>query len=44
MIRARALLVETRTALVNAARGMTKSGGERLAGCAAEAMTVAIPP
>jgi transposase len=38
-IRVRALLVETRTALVNAARGFSKASGERLASCAAEAMT-----
>jgi transposase len=30
VIRARAALVSTRTALVNAARGLTKSYGERL--------------
>ena len=42
VIRVRALLVETRTALVNAARGMSKASGERLASCAAEAMTVEI--
>jgi hypothetical protein len=34
MIRARAVLVETRTALINAARGLTKSYGERLPSCA----------
>lgn len=34
MIRARAALVETRTALINAVRGLTKSYGERLASCA----------
>lgn len=34
MIRARAILVETRTALINAARGLTKSYGERLPNCA----------
>ncbi len=33
MIRARASLVRSRTALVNAARGLTKSYGERLRGC-----------
>jgi transposase len=33
MIRARAILVETRTALINAARGLTKSYGERLPSC-----------
>jgi transposase len=33
MIRARAVLVETRTALINAARGLTKSYGERLPSC-----------
>jgi len=34
MIRARAVLVQTRTALINAARGLTKSYGERLPSCA----------
>jgi len=33
VIRARAALVRTRTILVNAARGLTKSYGERLRGC-----------
>src|ERR1700759_3227344 len=33
MIRARASLVRARTALVNTARGLTKSYGERLRGC-----------
>jgi transposase len=33
VIRARAALVGTRTALVNAARGLTKSYGERLKKC-----------
>jgi len=33
MIRARAALVETRTALINTARGLTKSYGERLPSC-----------
>jgi transposase len=33
VIRARAALVRTRTALVNAARGLTKSYGERLKKC-----------
>ena len=33
MIRARAGLVRARTALINAARGLTKSYGERLRGC-----------
>src|SRR5438132_2239573 len=33
MVRARAALVETRTALINAARGLTKSYGERLPSC-----------
>ena len=42
VIRVRALLVETRTALVNAARGMSKACGERLASCAAESMKVEI--
>ena len=35
-IRARAVLVSTRTALVNAARGLTKSYGERLKKCGTE--------
>ena len=34
MIRARSTLVETRTALINAVRGLTKSFGERLPSCA----------
>ena len=38
MIRARATLVSARTALVNAARGLTKSFGERLAKCGTEQM------
>ena len=38
VIRARAALVSTRTALVNAARGLTKSDGERLAQCGTEQM------
>ena len=33
VIRARAVLVSTRTALVNATRGLTKSYGERLRKC-----------
>ena len=33
-IRARAVLVEMRTAIINAARGLTKSYGERLPSCA----------
>ena len=33
VIRARAGLVRSRTALVNTARGLTKSYGERLRGC-----------
>src|ERR1700691_3274790 len=37
-IRARAALVSTRTALVNAARGLTKSYGERLKKCGTEQM------
>ena len=37
-IRARATLVSARTALVNAARGLTKSFGERLAKCSTEQM------
>jgi len=38
MIRARAGLVRSRTALINAARGLTKSYGERLRGCSARNM------
>jgi transposase len=38
VIRARAALVSTRTALVNAARGLTKSYGERLRQCGTEQM------
>ena len=37
-IRARAALVEARTSLVNAARGFSKTTGERLAGCDADQM------
>src|ERR1039458_5454888 len=36
--RARAALVEARTSLVNAARGFSKTTGERLAGCDADQM------
>jgi len=36
MIRARAVLVEVRTALINSARGLTKSLGERLPKCDAD--------
>ena len=39
-IRVRATLVETRTKLVNAARGMTKAVGERLPACDADSMGV----
>src|SRR5258708_2666289 len=38
VIRARAALVSTRTALVNAARGLTKSYGERLRKCGTRQM------
>src|ERR1700726_3083785 len=38
VIRARATLVSARTALVNAARGLTKSYGERLPKCGTEQM------
>ena len=38
VIRARAALVSTRTALVNAARGLTKSYGQRLNKCGTEQM------
>src|ERR1700737_3088556 len=38
VIRAGAALVRTRTMLVNAARGLTKSYGERLRGCSARGM------
>jgi transposase len=37
-VRVRATLVETRTSLINAARGMTKAWGERLPACDADAM------
>src|ERR1035438_7244653 len=37
-IRARAVLVEARTSLVNAARGFSKTTGERLAACDADQM------
>jgi transposase len=40
-IRVRATLVETRTSLVNAARGMTKAVGERLPACDADSMGLA---
>ena len=33
MVRARVVLVQTRTALINAARGITKLFGERLPSC-----------
>jgi len=36
VIRGRAILVKTRTQLVNAVRGMVKSFGYRLPGCSAE--------
>src|ERR1700691_185854 len=39
VIRARAVLVSARTALVNAARGLTKSYGARLPKCGTEQMT-----
>lgn len=39
-IRVRAALVEARTSLVNAARGLSKTSGERLAGCDADQMGV----
>ena len=38
-IRARAVLVSARTALVNAARGLVKSYGERLRKCSTEQIT-----
>ena len=40
VIRVRAALVETRTSLVNTARGLAKSVGERLASCDADQMGV----
>ena len=40
-IRVRAALVETRTALINTARGLAKSAGERLPGCDADQMGTA---
>jgi transposase len=39
-IRARAVMVEARTSLVNAVRGLTKSTGERLGACDADQMGV----
>ena len=39
-IRVRAALVEQRTALINAARGMAKSVGERMAACASSQVSV----
>jgi transposase len=39
-IRVRAVLVDARTALVNAARGLAKSMGQRLPACAAERMSL----
>ena len=39
-IRVRAALVDTRTSLVNAARGLAKATGERLPGCDADQMGV----
>jgi transposase len=39
-IRVRAALVDTRTSLVNAARGLTKTVGERLPACDADSMGV----
>jgi transposase len=39
-IRVRAALVESRTGLVNAARGLTKAAGERLRACDADQMNV----
>ena len=38
MIRARAGLVRARTSLINTARGLTKSYGERLRGCSPRKM------
>lgn len=40
VIRVRATLVEVRTGLVNAARGLTKALGERLPGCDADQMSM----
>src|SRR5580704_15526228 len=40
-IRVRAALVETRTSLINTARGLAKSAGERLPGCDADQMGMA---
>jgi transposase len=42
VIRGRAALVRARTSIVNAARGMVKSTGERLPRCAAEKMRPAV--
>lgn len=41
MIKARAALVDGRTAVVNAARGLTKAFGERIGHCDADQMSVA---
>lgn len=38
LVRARAALVETRTALVNSIRGLAKSSGQRLPKCSAESL------
>ena len=47
-IRARAALVESRTALINTARGLVKSQGERLPSCSADSFykkaILAVPP
>lgn len=42
LIRARAALVETRTKLVNTARGLAKAAGKRLPGCAARSVKPAL--
>ena len=42
MIRARAVLVRARTTLVNAARGLTKSYGERLRRCGTQQVGIGI--
>jgi transposase len=47
-IRVRAVLVDTRTGLINTARGLTKATGERLPACDADSLDVeklaALPP
>jgi transposase len=42
VIRVREALLEARTKLINTARGLTKATGERLAGCDADALCLAV--